>query len=87
MRCGQDIVHEPVNREGFNRNDGFGHHSSNLCIMELNSRIFYDDRRKGAKDVGGMLELRQLGANTSKSKFVLMAPPKSRTVQLKRRRG
>ena len=61
--------------------------------MELNSLIFQDniakmnftleDARKGAKDVGRMLESKHLCANMSKSKFVIMAPPKSRTELLK----
>ena len=61
--------------------------------MELISMIFQDniakmnftleDARKGARDVGRMMELKQLRANTSKSKYVIMAPPKSRTELLK----
>ena len=42
-----------------------------------------EDERMGARDVGRMLESKQLRANTSKSKYVIMAPPKSRTKLLK----
>ena len=42
-----------------------------------------EDARKGAKDVGRILESKQLQANTSKLKFVILAPPKSRTELLK----
>ena len=61
--------------------------------MELNSLIFQDniakmnftleDARKGAKDVGRMLESKQLRVNTTKSKFVILATPESRTELLK----
>ena len=57
--------------------------------IELNSLIVQDDiakinfpledARKGAKDVGRMLESTQLLANTSKSKFVVIGTPESRT--------
>ena len=67
--------------------------SANIGELELNSLIFQDniskmnytleDARKGARDVGRMLESKQLRANTSKSKFVMGAPPKSRTEFLK----
>ena len=52
--------------------------------MELNSLNFQDniakmnftleDARKGAREVGRMLEWKQLHANTSKSKYVIMVP-------------
>ena len=61
--------------------------------MKLNSLIFQDDiakinftledARKGAKDVGRMLESKQLRANTAKSKFVFLATPESQTELLK----
>ena len=61
--------------------------------MPLKSLIFQDDIarmnytledvRKGARDVGSMVESKQLRANTSKSKYVIMAPLKSRTALLK----
>ena len=37
------------------------------------------DIRKGAKDIGQMLESEQLRANVSKSKYVIVATEKSRT--------
>ena len=59
----------------------------------MNSLIFQDniakmnrtleDARKGAKDVGRMLESKQFRANTSKSKFVVIGTPESRTEILK----
>ena len=67
--------------------------SSNIGELELNSLIFQDDiakmnrtledARKGARDVGRMLESKQLWANTSKSKFVVIGTPESRTEILK----
>ena len=61
--------------------------------MPLNSLIFYDDidkmnctledAWKGANDVGRMLESKQLKANTSKSKFVIIGQKQSRTELLK----
>ena len=38
-----------------------------------------EDARKGAKDIGRMLESKQLKANVSKSKFVVIGSKKSRT--------
>ena len=67
--------------------------SANIGELELNSLIFQDniakmnrtleDARKGARDVGRMLESKQLKANTSKSKFVVIGTPESRTEILK----
>ena len=61
--------------------------------LELNSLIFQDDiakmnysmedTRKGAKDVGRLLESKQLRANTSKSKYVVIGTQESRTEMLK----
>ena len=42
-----------------------------------------EDARKGARDVGQILESKQLQANSSKSKYVILAPQKSRTAMLK----
>ena len=42
-----------------------------------------EDARKGAKDVGRLLESKQLRANTQKSRFVVIGSPKSRTEILK----
>ena len=70
-----------------------GVRSANIGELELNSLIFQDDiakmnytmedARKGAKDVGRLLESKQLRANTSKSKFVVMGSKESRTKILK----
>ena len=67
--------------------------SANIGELELNSLIFQDDiakmnrtmedARKGAKEVGRILESKQLRANMSTSKFVLLGPPISRTELLK----
>ena len=67
--------------------------SANIGELELNSLIFQDDiakmnrtledARKGAKDNGRMLESKQLRANTSKSKFVVIGTPESWTEILK----
>ena len=67
--------------------------TANIGNMPLNSLIFQDDiakmnrtledARKGAKDVGRMLESKQLKANTSKSKFVIIGQKQSRTEMLK----
>ena len=56
--------------------------SANIGEVELNSLIFQDhiakmnrtmeDARKGAKDVGRLLESKQLRVNTSKSRFVVI---------------
>ena len=64
-----------------------GEVTANIGNMPLNSLIFQDDiakmnytledARKGARDVGRMR------ANTSKSKFVILAPQKSKTALLK----
>ena len=43
-----------------------------------------EDARKGARDVGRMLESKQLRTNTSKSKFVVIYTPESRTKLLKK---
>merc|ERR1712128_109211 len=61
--------------------------------LELNALIFQDDiakmnysmeqTRKGATDVGRLLESKQLRANTSKSKFVIIGTESSRTDMLK----
>ena len=60
-----------------------GEVTAKIGNMELKSLIFQDDiakmnftledARKGARDVGRMLECKQLYANTSKSKYVIMA--------------
>ena len=42
-----------------------------------------EDTRKGAKDVGRLLESKQLRANTSKSRYVVVGSQKSRTEILK----
>ena len=42
-----------------------------------------EDSRKGARDVGRLLESKQLRANTSKSKFVVIGSQESRTEMLK----
>ena len=42
-----------------------------------------EDTRKGARDVGRLLESKQLRANTSKSKFVVIGSQESRTEMLK----
>ena len=42
-----------------------------------------EDARKGAKDVGRLLESKQLRANTAKSKFVVIGTPESGTEILK----
>ena len=42
-----------------------------------------EDARKGAKDIGMMLESKKLRANTSKSKFVVIGTPESRIEILK----
>ena len=42
-----------------------------------------EDARKGAKDVGRLLESKQLRANTAKSRFVVIGLQKSRTEILK----
>ena len=67
--------------------------SANIGELELNSLIFQDeiakmnstieDARKGAKDVGRLLESKQLRANTSKSRFVVVGQQNSRTNILK----
>ena len=67
--------------------------SANIGELELNSLIFQDDiakmnrtmedARKGAKDVGQLLESKQLRANTGKSRYVVIGPQKSRTEILK----
>ena len=67
--------------------------SANIGELELNSLIFQDDiakmnysmedSRKGARDVGRLLESKQLRANTSKSKFVVIGSKQSRTEILK----
>ena len=67
--------------------------TTNIGDMELNSLIFQDDiakmnftledARKGAKDVGRMLESKQFRANTAQSKFVILATPESWTELLK----
>ena len=67
--------------------------SANIGELELNSLIFQDDiakmnrtiedARKGAKDVGRLLESKQLRANTQKSCFVVIGQRKSRTEILK----
>ena len=52
--------------------------------MERNSLIFQDHiARRGARDAGRMLESKQLRANTSKSKFVVIGTPESWTEILK----
>ena len=61
--------------------------------LELNSMIFQDDiakmnysmedTRRGATDVGRLLESKQLRANTSKLKYVIIGTQKSRTDMLK----
>ena len=63
--------------------------SANIGELELNSLIFQDDiakmnrtmedARKGATDVGRLLESKQLRANTSKSRYVVIGHQKSRT--------
>ena len=45
--------------------------------------VTLEDAKKGAKDVGRMLESKQLRANTAKLKFVVLATPESRTELLK----
>ena len=51
--------------------------------MELNCLIFQDDIAKmnftpeDARDVGRMLKSKRICANRSKSKYVIMAPPKN----------
>ena len=58
-----------------------GEVTANIGKMQLNSLIFQDDIAKmnftleDARDVGRMLESKQMRANTSKSKYVIMAPP------------
>ena len=42
-----------------------------------------EDVRKGAKDIGRLLESKQLRANTQKSRFVVIGQQKSRTEILK----
>ena len=42
-----------------------------------------EDTRRGATDVGRLLESKQLRANTSKSKYVIIGTQKSRTEMLK----
>ena len=49
--------------------------------------LIIEDARKGVKDVGGMLESKQLRANTAKSTFVILARPESRTELLKEAEG
>ena len=61
--------------------------------MPLNCLIFQDDiakmnqtmahAKKEAKDIGQMLESKQLCANVSKSKYVIVGTEKSRTLCLK----
>ena len=70
-----------------------GEVTAKIGNIELNSLIFQDniakmnftlkDARNCARYVGWMLESKQLRANTSISKFVIMAPPKSRRELLK----
>ena len=64
-----------------------------LLKPSLNSLIFQDDiakmnysmedARKGAKDVGRLLESKQLRANTAKSKAVVLGPEEAREDILK----
>ena len=42
-----------------------------------------EDARKGAKDVGRLLESKQLRANTAKSRFVVIGSPQSQTEIIK----
>ena len=70
-----------------------GEVSANIGNMPLNCLIFQDDiakmnysmedTRRGATDVGRLLESKQLRANTSKSKYVIIGTQKSRTEMLK----
>ena len=63
--------------------------SANIGEVKLNSLIFQDDiakmnrtmedARKGAKDVGQLLESKQLCANTQKSRCVVIVQQKSST--------
>ena len=58
--------------------------SANIGELELNSLIFQDDiakmnrtmkdARKGPTDVGRLLESKQLRANTSRSRYVVIGP-------------
>ena len=70
-----------------------GEVSANIGNMPLNCLIFQDDiakmnytmedSRKGARDVGRLLESKQLRANTSKSKFGVIGSQESSTEMLK----
>ena len=61
--------------------------SANIGEIEVNSLMFQDDIakmnrtledvRKGAKDVGRLLESKQLRSNTAKSKFVVIGTTQS----------
>ena len=42
-----------------------------------------EDARRGARDIGRLLESKQLRANTTKSKYVVIGTPESRTELLK----
>ena len=67
--------------------------SANIGGVELNSLTYQEDitkmnptledARKDAKDVGRLLESKQLRANTAKSRFVVIGSKKSRTEILK----
>ena len=43
-----------------------------------------EDARRGAKDVGRLLESKQLRANTAKSKYVVIGTPESWTAIIKK---
>ena len=43
-----------------------------------------DQTKEGARDIGEMLEFKQLKANTGESKFVGIGPPELRTKHLKK---
>ena len=51
--------------------------------MESNDIAKMNFTLEDVKDVGRMLESNQLPANTQKSKFLILAPPESRTELLK----
>ena len=44
--------------------------------MKMNHTL--EDARRGAKDVGRLLESKQLRANTAKSKYVVIGTPEHR---------
>ena len=58
--------------------------NSLICQDDIAKMIYMlEDARKDTRNVGQMLELDQVRVNTSKSKFVILAPQKWRTELLK----